>query len=176
ANLALAEAYCIMQRDLADVMIVGATGSRVHSLRTIHVLKQEDVTRDPGEPATLSRPFDAGRTGMVLGEGAAALVLETLDHAQARGARVLGEIIGYASSTVTSREGVGCEQGAVTNAIRGALRCAGLAPDQVCHVHAHGLSTRAADRADAQAIASIFGPDFIPVTALQSDTGHVGAA
>src|SRR5262249_45597303 len=106
ANLSLAEAYCTIQRGSAETIVTGATGTRIHPIRTVHVNLQEQVANNGMEPARLSRPFDKLRSGMVLGEGAAALVLEELELAQSRGVKIYGEIIGYGSSSVISRDGV----------------------------------------------------------------------
>lgn len=99
-NLAIAEAYCTIVRGHADAMLAGATGTKVHPARTIHVVTQEEVAVGDGDPTKLSRPFDRDRHGAVLGEGAACLMLEELEHAQARNAQILGEVIGFSSSAV----------------------------------------------------------------------------
>src|SRR3954469_240957 len=88
SNLAITEAYCTIVRGHADAMLAGATGSKVHPARTIHVVTQEEVAVRDGDPARLSRPFDRHRAGAVLGEGAAALMLEELKYAQSRGAQI----------------------------------------------------------------------------------------
>src|SRR5213080_4452456 len=107
SNLAIAEAYCTIARGHADAILAGATGTKVHPARTIHVVTQEEVAVHDGEPAKLSRPFDRHRAGAVLGEGAAAIMLEEVEHAQTRGAQILGEIVGFGSSAVSDVRGVG---------------------------------------------------------------------
>src|SRR5262245_30708805 len=97
SNLAIAEAYCTIVRGHADAMLAGATGTKVHPARTIHVVTQEEIAVDGDDPRRLSRPFDRDRAGAVLGEGAATLVLEELEYAQSRGAKILGEVIGFSS-------------------------------------------------------------------------------
>ena len=97
---ALAEARSTISRGHADVLVVGATGSRVHPFRALHASMQEPLAADRDDPAAMSRPFDADRDGAVLGEGAAAMILETLEHANARGATILGEVVGYGSSKI----------------------------------------------------------------------------
>ena len=77
-----------------DIIVAGATGTRIHPIRTVHVALQEEVAEDRSDPATMSRPFDRGRTGMVLGEGSGAVIIEGLDSAQARGATIFGEVVG----------------------------------------------------------------------------------
>jgi 3-oxoacyl-[acyl-carrier-protein] synthase II len=132
------------------------------------------------DPARASRPFDAARDGFVIGEGAGVLVLETLQHAQARGAEPLAEVLGYGATadashiTLPAPGGIG-----VVRAARRALEKAGLAPSDVDHVNAHATSTPEGDRAELQAIRTIFGGDVgrVAVTANKSMLGHtLGAA
>jgi 3-oxoacyl-[acyl-carrier-protein] synthase II len=176
ANLALTEAYATIARNDADHMIAGATGTRIHPLRTVHVVLQEELATG-SEAAQLSRPFDLRRQGAVIGEGAGAVVLEELGVARKRGAKILGEIIGYGASTTVSRRGEpNCGQ-AMENALRQTLKTSGLRADQVGHIHAHGLATRQGDREEAQAIDRVFGdrPEPIPVVAAKSFFGNLGA-
>lgn len=100
SNLSLAEATSIIQRGAADVMLVGATGTRIHPLRTAHAALIEELASQKSDPTEMSRPFDSSSDGMVLGEGAGALMLECYEHAQRRGAKIWGEIIGCGSSMV----------------------------------------------------------------------------
>jgi 3-oxoacyl-[acyl-carrier-protein] synthase II len=178
SNLAVAEAYCTIQRGNADIMLAGATGTRLHPLRTVHVALQEEIAKGDGAPETLSRPFDLNRQGMVLGEGAATIVLEELRTAEARGAKILGEVIGYGSSAVMSREGKGDTRLALENVMVQTLRKAGVSPADVGHIHAHGLSTRYDDMEEAAAVQAVFGTDGqkVPVTAAKSYMGNLGAA
>lgn len=106
-HLAIGEATLTIQRGAADIMLAGATGTRVHPMKTVHALQSEQVALRDGDPATWSRPFDLDRSGMVLGEGAAVLVLEDLDHALARNATIRAEVIGHASRVSNDRRGVG---------------------------------------------------------------------
>jgi 3-oxoacyl-[acyl-carrier-protein] synthase II len=178
AHLALGEASHIIARGAADTIVAGATGTRVHPLRTLHVVLQEEIACD-GEtaPGQVCRPFDLHRSGMVLGEGAGALVLEALDTARARGATILGEVVGSGSCARMDARGVGDLRGAVESALRQTLRTARLVPDDVGHVHAHGLSTRRSDAAEAQAIHHVFADRTapVPVTAVKSYVGNTGA-
>lgn len=176
ANLAMAEAFTTIARGSADVIVAGATGTRVHPLRTTHVVLQEPVAKGESDPATTSRPFDAKRSGMVLGEGAGAIILEELSHAQARGATIYGEIKGYGSSTVMEPSGAGRPREAIANVLRQALRTSDWDVDQVGHIHAHGLSTKACDAAEAVAIREVFGSRPVPVAAAKSNFGNLGAA
>ena len=127
-----------------------------------------------GDPAAASRPFDALRDGTVSGEGAGALILETRQHAQARRARVLARILGYASAFEPRRDGQPRQGTAIRRAILAALRAAGLEPADVGFVAAHGRSTVDDDRLEAQAIRDVLGD--VPVTAPKSYFGHLGAA
>jgi 3-oxoacyl-[acyl-carrier-protein] synthase II len=181
ANLAVAEAARIIARGSADVMIAGATGTRIHPIRTVSVAMQEEIAGaegDVGDPAALSRPFDLSRSGMVLGEGAGAIVMESLESAQARKATVWGEVVGFGSSTVQTREGIARRRTAIANAIRQSLTMAGMKPEEVGHIHAHGLATHSCDVEEAQAIADVFddGAEGVPVTAAKSYFGNLGAA
>jgi 3-oxoacyl-[acyl-carrier-protein] synthase II len=178
SNLAVAEAYMTIARGHADAMIAGATGTKVHPARTIHVVTQEEIAVGDGDPARLSRPFDLDRTGAVMGEGAAALILEELSSAQARGAKIYGEVIGAASSAVADRRGIGQTREAVRNVLTLALRSARIAPGDVGHIHAHGLGGRYSDAMEAQAIADVFQgrKSPVPVVAAKSYFGNLGAA
>lgn len=177
ANLAVAEAYATIARGSADAIIAGATGTRVHPLRSIHVVLQEPIANGSNDPAKLSRPFDRNRTGLVLGEGAGAILLEELETARARGANILGEVIGYGSSTVTNRVGVPQPEIALRNVMEQSLRTSGMSVDDVGHIHAHGLSTKQCDSAEAAAIQRTFAnrKSPIPVTAAKSYFGNLGA-
>lgn len=175
ANLGCGEALATIRRGAADAMVVGATGSRVNPLRTVHIMIQEELATNGEDPGRLCRPFDLGRTGTVVGEGAGAVVLEELEHARARGATIIGEVIGYGSSTVASRQGVADCGRAIENALRQSLRTGDLTPEDIGHVNAHGLGTRAGDAAEAQAIDRLFGQRQVPVMAPKSYFGNLGA-
>jgi len=178
ANLALGEAFRTIARGHADVMVAGATGTRVHPMKLVHTLMQEEVAGNGTDPAKASRPFDLNRSGMVLGEGSAALVIEELESAKRRGARIRGEIIGTASGTVVDRRGVAHRGQALANVIRATLRDAGATIDEIGHIHAHGLSTRTSDTEEAWAIHDTFGTRAaeVPVIAAKSYFGNLGAA
>ncbi len=177
-NLALAEATRIIQRDRADVMIAGTTGTRVHSVKSMHAALWDELASSDGPPETWSRPFDLHRNGQVLGEGACSLILEEESHAKARGATIYGTVLGGGSSCVLGRDGIPGLRQAFANAMRAALRDAGLSPGDVGHINAHGLSTVVCDRAEAEAIGAVFGAAAprIPVTALKSYFGNTGAS
>lgn len=121
----------------------------------------------------ISRPFDEQRDGFVMSEGAGALVLESLDHALDRGATILAEVLGAASTADAFHITAPREDGAgAARCMKLALEDAGLAPSDVGHINAHGTSTPLNDRAEAVAIAAVFGPDAPPVTSAKGVTGH----
>jgi 3-oxoacyl-[acyl-carrier-protein] synthase II len=178
SNLAVAEACNTIQRGAADIIVTGATGSRVHPLRTVHTLLQEELALGDADPHTLARPFDQHRTGMVVAEGAAALILEDLDTAKRRGAPILGEVLGFGSSCVSMPNGQSQREQALINVMRQSLAMAGLTPAELGHVHAHGVSTRSGDIAEARAIGQVCGSRSpqLPVVAAKSYFGNLGAA
>jgi 3-oxoacyl-[acyl-carrier-protein] synthase II len=177
ANAALGEAYQIVLRGSADIMLVGATGTRLHSMKAIHALQQEEVHTDDGDPAAASRPFDRDRRGMVLGEGAGAIVIEELAAAQARGATIYGEVVGAASSSVAGLRMVAQRDRAMRNVLESVLQAAKAKPDDVGHLHAHGLSTQTCDADEAWAIGQVFAARStpLPVTAAKGYFGNLGA-
>jgi 3-oxoacyl-[acyl-carrier-protein] synthase II len=177
ANAAIGEAYQIILRGGADVMLVGSTGTRLHPMKMLHAVHQEEVFLGDGNPAAASRPFDLNRGGMVLGEGAGAVVLEELECAKARGATIYGEVVGAATSSATGRRLLAQRDQAMINVLRAVLRGAEAKPDEIGHLHAHGLSTRTCDIEESRAIQDIFGSRSspIPVVAAKSNFGNLGA-
>ena len=171
---AIREAVQTIRRGHADRMIAGATGTRIHPLKTIHAVQTERLADPTLEPAEACRPFDADRTGMVVGEGAAAVVLEEMESAKARGATIYGEVVGAASSLAADRNLKGDTRRVLETVARAALAGAGL--DSVGHVNAHGLSTPESDVAEAEAIRAALGGSDTPVVALKSRFGNLGAA
>jgi 3-oxoacyl-[acyl-carrier-protein] synthase II len=179
-HLALGEATITIQRGAADVMVAGATGTRVHPMKTVHALQSEQVALPGGaagaEPTRWSRPFDKARSGMVLGEGAAVLVLEELEHARRRGAVIHGEIIGHAARNAGHTGGVGLARKALGLAMARALAMAGVEPAGLSHIHAHGLSTSVGDREEAAALHDVLGSaaETVPTVAAKSHFGNLG--
>jgi 3-oxoacyl-[acyl-carrier-protein] synthase II len=177
-HLAVGEAVVTIQRGAADIMVAGATGTRVHPMKTVHALQSEQVALDDpaADPTTWSRPFDRNRRGMVLGEGAAVLILEELGHAEARGARIYGEIVGHASRCATDTSGVGDRRRALAHAMAAALARSGIGPDGVSHVHAFGASTVVGDRDEAAAMHDVLGPaaERVPTVAAKANFGNLG--
>jgi 3-oxoacyl-[acyl-carrier-protein] synthase II len=179
-HLAIGEASMTIQRGAADIMLAGSTGTRVHPMKTVHALQNEQVATDAVTslpPSAWSRPFEKNRVGMVLGEGAAVLVLEELEHARSRGARIHGEVIGHAARAAAQRDRVGGRQQALALTMRKALAGAGVAAEAVGHVHAQGLSTVDGDRDEAAAIGDVFATAAatIPTVAAKSHFGNLGA-
>jgi 3-oxoacyl-[acyl-carrier-protein] synthase II len=177
---ALGDSFRILQRGDADVMLAGGTEAAVTPLCIAGFSSMKAMSTRNEDPAGASRPFDAGRDGFVIGEGAAALVLETLEHAQARGAPILGEMVGYGASGdayhITAPEPTGA---GARHAIAEALRDAGAAPAEVEYINAHGTSTPHNDAMETRAIKGFFGEHAyrMVVGSTKSMTGHLlGAA
>lgn len=177
ANVALGEAYQAIARDRADVMIAGATGTRLHPMKMIHVIQNEELAGGDLPPEKACRPFDLNRSGMVLGEGAGALVLEEQSHARRRGAAIFGKVLGAASSASVGPKLVARRGEAIATALRTVLKSSGLTPERIGHIQAHGLATRQCDQEEAQAIWRVFHErsQAVPVTAAKSYFGNLGA-
>lgn len=177
---ALAEAYRIISNNRADMMLGGSTGTRVESVKSIHARLWDELADygDEADPATWCRPFDATRRGQVVGEGACTFIIEEESHAAARGAEILGTILGIGGSCVMDINGKADRRLAMVNAVTAALRDAGISPSEVGQIHAHGLGETQADIEETDALTTIFGDALsnIPVTALKSYIGNSGAA
>jgi len=171
----LSEAFSTISRGHADVLVVGSTGSRIHPFRSLHASMQETLAPTTEDVTKTCRPFDTDRRGSVLGEGAAAMILETYEHATARGAKIFGEILGSGSSTVSSTTGTDFYRRALVNTLRMATRGCDLA--SVGHINAHGLGTVDCDKQEADAILDVFGSDQpqIPVVTAKGHFGNLGA-
>ncbi len=171
--LALIEAANVIRRNAADVMVVGATGNRVNTTRLLY-RRHQKISQHFSNPTEALRPFDTDRDGMVEGEGAAALVIESLEHALRRQAPILAEFVGWGCSCVKPAEAYGGSRLAVANALNGALKMSQLQTHQLDHINANGNGTRSEDLEEATAIATI--ARSTPVTALKSYFGSLGAA
>lgn len=177
-NTVIGEAMRIVMRGDADIMIVGVTGTTLHPIKTLHLALWNDLARTPEAPELRARPFDLHRSGRIVAEGSCSFILEDRKHAERRGAKILGRVLGTGSSCVNSLQYGRNNRLALANSMRAALRDAGLQPGQIGHINAHGLGTREADIAESQAIMDVFGDDLgrrIPVTALKSFIGNSGA-
>jgi 3-oxoacyl-[acyl-carrier-protein] synthase II len=177
---AIGEAAEIIRRGSADVVIGGGAESVLVpiAMAGLGVMKALSTRND--EPERASRPFDKDRDGFVMGEGAASLVLESLEHAQARGAKILGEITGYGSSNDAYHISAPAENGAgAALCMQNALNDAELLPSDIGYINAHGTSTQLNDKSETAAIKTVFGEQAykIPVSSTKSMMGHLlGAA
>ncbi len=179
-NTAIGEAARLIRSGDADVVFAGGTEAAVSEISVASLSNATALSTRNDQPTRASRPFDAGRDGFVMAEGAGVLVLESYAHAVRRNARMYAEVIGYGASSdayhmvATHPEGVGAYQ-----AMKAALRDAGIAPADVDVISAHATSTEVGDRSETLAIKKLFGDAAyrIPVTANKSMTGHMlGAA
>jgi len=179
-NHAIGDSFRIIQRGEADIMLAGGTEAVIAPLCVAGFSSCKALSTRNDEPERASRPFDKERDGFVMGEGAAVLILEALDHALDRGATIYAEVIGYAMSadayhvTAPAPGGEGAAQ-----SMRGALRDAGLAPEAVDYINAHGTSTPYNDANETLAIKTVFGEHAyrLAVSSIKSMIGHtLGAA
>jgi 3-oxoacyl-[acyl-carrier-protein] synthase II len=177
---AIGEAWETIRRGDAEVMIAGGSEAGIYEVLVGGFAAMRALSQRNDDPEGASRPFDQGRDGFVIGEGAGALVLEALDHADARGAEPLAELVGYGATadashiTLPAPGGIGA-----VRAARRALEKAGLEPGEIDHVNAHATSTPEGDRAELQAIRTIMGDAAkgVAITASKSMIGHtLGAA
>lgn len=172
----LAMAYEHLQQGLADVVIAGGSEAAIHPVTIASFASMQALSRRNDDPATASRPYDVTRDGFVMGEGAAALVLETEEHALARGARIYAELAGTGVTadshhiTAPEPEGLGASR-----AVHAALAQAGATPDEVTHINAHATSTPVGDVAEVRALLRVFGERAkeIPVSATKAAHGHL---
>ena len=175
---AIGEAAEIIRRGQADVMLAGGSEAGLIKIAIGAFNQARALSTRNNAPEKASRPFDKDRDGFVFSEGAACLVLEEEGFAKARGAHILGEIVGYgqtADAYHVTAPPAGAE-GAV-RAIRMAMTDAGIAPAQIGYVNAHGTSTQANDSAETAALKTVFGAKVPPVSSTKSMTGHtLGAA
>jgi 3-oxoacyl-[acyl-carrier-protein] synthase II len=179
SSQAIGEAAEMIRRGDVDLMLSGGTHSMIHPFGVTGFNLLTALSTRNDEPQKASRPFDRDRDGFVLGEGAAMVILEELEHAKARGAKIYGEVLGYGSTadafriTDTHPEG----RGAIS-CIRMALQDAELNGDQIHYINAHGTSTAVNDKVETLAIKQVFGEQAykIPVSSTKSMMGHLIAA
>jgi 3-oxoacyl-[acyl-carrier-protein] synthase II len=180
--LAMGEAFRILVRDQADFFLVGGAESRVNPLSMVRQCLFEALSPRNEAPDTASRPFDRRRDGYVIGEGGGVFVMEELEHARRRGARIYAEVLGFGAAfdgrlkPGFTRKTTISESG-LARAIRAALREAGIGPDDIDHINAHGLSTRASDSWEAHGLQEVFGAcrRAVPVFAAKGYFGNLGA-
>ena len=177
---ALGEAAHTIRRGDADVMVAGGSEAAITPFAYASFCSMKAMSTRNESPETACRPFDRGRDGFIMGEGAGVLVLESLEHAQARGARIYCELAGYAATcdafhiTQPDPEGKG-----LSMAMKRALASAAVTPDQIDYINAHGTSTPYNDKFETLAIKKVFGDHAqnVPVSSTKSMTGHLlGAA
>jgi 3-oxoacyl-[acyl-carrier-protein] synthase II len=177
---AIGEAAETIRRGWAKAMIAGGSEAPITPIGIAAFASARAISTRNDEPASASRPFDATRDGFVLSEGCAVLMLEDLEFALSRGARILGEVVGYGLSSDAYHITQPCPGGeGALRAMRAALRHSGLTPDDVDYINAHGTSTTAGDIAETQAIKSLLGERAyrVPVSSSKSQLGHlIGAA
>ena len=155
----IGEAAEIIKRGDAVAMIAGGTEATITPLTLGAFCQIKAVSERNDEPEKACRPFDLGRDGFVMGEGAVMMVLEEYDHARKRGARILGEIVGYGASADMYHYVAPHPEGAgAARAMKKALQRAGIKPEQVGYINAHGTSTKVGDIAETKAIHEVFGP------------------
>jgi 3-oxoacyl-[acyl-carrier-protein] synthase II len=165
----------------ADVIIAGGTEACVHPLPLASFGQMQALSKRNDAPEQASRPYDAGRDGFVLGEGAAALVLEREDHAKARGAKIYARLLGGAVTSDAYHISAPDPDpsGSVPRTMRLALEDAGLTPEDIAHINAHATSTPVGDIAEYKSMRAVFGShlDEVVVSATKAATGHLlGAA
>ncbi|MCY7412891.1 MAG: beta-ketoacyl-ACP synthase II [Salinibacterium sp.] len=173
---AIANAYDHLQQGLADIVLAGGTESVVHPLPIASFAAMQALSRRNDDPKTASRPYDVSRDGFVLGEGAGTIVLESEEHALARGARIYAELAGGSVTSdsfhITAPDPEGA---AAARAMLAALQQAGAATTDVVHINAHATSTPVGDIAEYNAMLRVFG-DHLPsiaVSATKASTGHL---
>lgn len=174
----IGDAFRIIQRGDADAMIAGGTEAAITPMGVGGFAAMKALSTRNEDPEHACRPWDKDRDGFVVGEGAGILIMEELEFAKARGAKILGEVIGYGMSadafhmTGMAPEGEGCFR-----AMKNALRVAGIAPDEIDYVNAHATSTPLGDAMESKAIENVFGARALDhellVSSTKSMTGHL---
>lgn len=177
---AVGEAVENIKRGAADVVVAGGSEAAIVPVAVAGFNVMDAISKRNGDPKTASRPFDMDRDGFVIGEGAAVIVLESFEHAQSRGAKILAEIVGYAATNDAFHISAPAENGAgAARCMRLALQDANISPDKIDYINAHGTSTKLNDSSETAAIKNVFDEKAydIPVSSTKSMTGHLlGAA
>lgn len=176
ASNAIGDAYKLIQHDMADVMVTGGSEAAITPMGLSGFARMSALSTRNDEPQLASRPFDRGRDGFVLAEGAGIVVLEEYEHAKKRGATIFGEVLGYGMSadgshiTAPDPEGSGAAY-----AMRAALRDARINPEEINYVNAHGTSTPLGDKAETRALKAVFNSHAhsTPVSSTKSQLGHL---
>ena len=173
---AMGEAADMIRRGAADVMLVGSSEAAIVSLAMAGLNVMTALSTRNDAPERASRPFDKNRDGFLMGEGAGMLVLESLDSAQSRGARILCEFLGYGTSDDAYHISAPAENGAgAAISMQLALEDAGLKPEDIGYINAHGTSTQLNDKSETAAIKKVFGEQAysVPISSTKSMTGHL---
>jgi 3-oxoacyl-[acyl-carrier-protein] synthase II len=173
---AIGESYNLIRAGTADAMVTGGSEAAITGLTVAAFANMKAMSTRNDDPATASRPFDRDRDGFVLGDGGAVVILESLEHAQRRGARILAEVIGYGLSgdayhmSAPAPEGEGAQR-----AMKMCLADAGIRPTDVGYINAHGTSTPQGDIAETQAVKAVFGDQARKLVfgSTKSMTGHL---
>ena len=177
---AVGEAAEAIRGDKADVILAGGSESSILPIAIAGMGVMNAISARNDDPTRASRPFDRHRDGFVMGEGGAVLVLESLEHAQGRGARILAEVIGYGSTCDAYHISAPAENGAgAAICMQLALKDAGLGLDEIDYINAHGTSTALNDKSETAAIKTVFGEQayHLAISSTKSMTGHLlGAA
>jgi len=172
----IANAYEHLQLGLADVVVAGGTEAVIHPMPIAAFAAMQALSKRNDDPARASRPYDVDRDGFVLGEGAATIILETKEHAEARGAKIYAELVGAGITSdsyhITAPDPAGL---GASRAVLAALAQAGATPEDVTHINAHATSTPVGDIAEFHALKAVFGDRVgsIPVSATKAATGHL---
>ncbi|HWR38663.1 MAG TPA: beta-ketoacyl-ACP synthase II [Patescibacteria group bacterium] len=177
---AIGDAFKIIQRGDADVMVAGGTEAAVSQNAVAGFCAMKAMSTHNDQPEKASRPFDLNRNGFIMGEGAGVVILESLEHAQARGARIYAEIVGYGYNADAYHMTAPAPEGAqAARCMAMAIKDAGMEPAGVDYINAHGTSTPLNDKNETLAIKSLFGDHAkkLAVSSIKSMTGHLlGAA
>jgi 3-oxoacyl-[acyl-carrier-protein] synthase II len=175
SNMAIGEGMDAIRLGRADVMLCGGTEAPVTEIGIAGFSAMRALSRRNQAPEKASRPFDAGRDGFVMGEAGAILVLEELEHARARGAKIYGELLGYGISSdathITEPDPTGYNP---ARAMTMAMKDAGVAPEDIGYINAHGTSTPLGDASETRIIKIAIGDDHAPETPISSTKGATG--
>jgi 3-oxoacyl-[acyl-carrier-protein] synthase II len=176
ATNAIGDAFKLIQSDMADVMVTGGSEAALTPMGLSGFARMNALSTRCDSPQQASRPFDKGRDGFVMAEGAGAVVLEEYEHAKARGAEILAEVIGYGMSADGTHMTAPCPEGkGAARAMLHALKDARINPERVDYINAHGTSTPLGDKAETAAIKSVFGGHArtLCVSSTKSQVGHL---